>query len=407
MVAGPRLFRSRTSVWRAFQSDGAAGRRPDGNNFISTAPTQDALGIWARLQQRRARSEASRSHKLFAGLHGNHGHGSRHHMPKPLHCIKDAEVQVFVQYRFQARRVAFTNEMIFFSFVESESVVDVIPLIDVTDISHANILDWTDWVPDDPEHRDDIRYFDPDDPDHHTLRKSSQLHVVEGDWKLEFKISTKAGESFVIRADTEDECEEWIAGLQEAVDIARTTWKKKHRFQRLRVFLRSGIESLPAQCLTLFAILANFIQEALRLQVRPDHHECEARWDMTPEQCARTSRVFAIVDGCFTAFFLGELLVNLAAHWFKAFFKHAWNVFDLVVVAGSLMSYGEASLSHLKTLRLLRVFRFIYLSHACIHTHIHTHMYTHVHTCIYHTYTHTYRFSASSTSPIASTTFAN
>ena len=117
-----------------------------------------------------------------------------------------------------------------------------------------------------------------------------------------------------------------------------------------------------------------------RRQMRPDHHECKERWDMTAEQCARTSRIFAIVDGCFTAFFLGELLVNLAGHWFKAFFKDAWNVFDLVVVAVSLMSYGEASLSHVKTLRLLRVFLH---TRMCLCIVLNGCMYMQIGTCAY------------------------
>jgi len=55
--------------------------------------------------------------------------------------------------------------------------------------------------------------------------------------------------------------------------------------------------------------------------------------------------------------FLVELMVNLYAHWFRAFWT-GWNIFDLIVVAVGMLSIVRAPLpGPLSMLRMLRAFR--------------------------------------------------
>ena len=44
------------------------------------------------------------------------------------------------------------------------------------------------------------------------------------------------------------------------------------------------------------------------------------------------------VNTFFTAIFTVELLVNMYAHWFRAFFFNGWNLFDMFSVSVSLLA---------------------------------------------------------------------
>ena len=72
-------------------------------------------------------------------------------MPKPVHCIKDGELLVYLQNQFQARRVAFTAENVLFSWSEGESVVDLIPMKEIVTVGKARREDWAN-----PEDKEEI-----------------------------------------------------------------------------------------------------------------------------------------------------------------------------------------------------------------------------------------------------------
>jgi hypothetical protein len=59
----------------------------------------------------------------------------------------------------------------------------------------------------------------------------------------------------------------------------------------------------------------------------------------------------------FNVLFLVELVLNLYAHWFLAFFSNPWSVMDLFVVLLSLLTLGLP----VSALRLIRAFRVIRL----------------------------------------------
>jgi voltage-gated sodium channel len=63
------------------------------------------------------------------------------------------------------------------------------------------------------------------------------------------------------------------------------------------------------------------------------------------------------------AIFVVELLLNFAADFFVPFFKSAWNIFDTVVVIGSIVSSaqpgGDVNLGALRIVRVLRAVRLL------------------------------------------------
>jgi len=59
----------------------------------------------------------------------------------------------------------------------------------------------------------------------------------------------------------------------------------------------------------------------------------------------------------FNVIFLLELVVNMYARWWKAFWFDGWNIFDVVVVAVGCVSFGVELEGPFKLLRCLRAFR--------------------------------------------------
>jgi len=70
---------------------------------------------------------------------------------------------------------------------------------------------------------------------------------------------------------------------------------------------------------------------------------------------------FAAFDLCYNILFTIELLVNLYAHWFLAFWSSSWNIFDTVVVTIGVINMVNLPLpkafSLLRMMRAFRVFR--------------------------------------------------
>ena len=273
-------------------------------------------------------------------------------MPKPVHCIKDGELLVYLQNQFQTRRVAFTADNVMFSWSEGESVVDLIPMKEIVTVGKARREDWAN-----PEDKEEIEYFDTSEK---KKKRMSKFLFSHEHTPREFKISTtpdgfNSGREYIIQTDTEDECEEWIAALSESAAIARMKWEKKNRIKRFQGRLSKWFKSFHIQAFIGVMIAGNFVQEALRLQIRPDL--ANGQYGLRPDM----ERAFEMSDGFFTAFFVCELAVNLTAHWWKNFVADWWNIFDAMIVTASLVSMGPANVSFFKTMRLIRAFRIMRL----------------------------------------------
>lgn len=91
-------------------------------------------------------------------------------------------------------------------------------------------------------------------------------------------------------------------------------------------------------------ILVNFVVSALEAQLRPEEGTGQAH-------------VFKVFEWFFGIIFTMELVVNLYGTWFMPFWKEAWNVFDFVIVAISLLSLCFEDLPGISVLRLFRAFR--------------------------------------------------
>jgi voltage-gated sodium channel len=86
--------------------------------------------------------------------------------------------------------------------------------------------------------------------------------------------------------------------------------------------------------------------------------------ETVPEIMARHGSSLSLLNMLFQAVFVVEIAIRLTAYWPRplAFFRNGWNVFDFIVVAGSLIPGSGASTSIGRLLRLLRVTRLVSLS---------------------------------------------
>ena len=75
----------------------------------------------------------------------------------------------------------------------------------------------------------------------------------------------------------------------------------------------------------------------------------------------RSGGLFELVDLVVQTVFVGEIVIRLLAHWpgIGRFFRDGWNVFDLAVVAASLLPQAGAFAMVARLARLLRVTRLI------------------------------------------------
>ena len=74
----------------------------------------------------------------------------------------------------------------------------------------------------------------------------------------------------------------------------------------------------------------------------------------------KTGQDLEALDTAFTVIFAVELSINAFGHWFKPFVSDGWNIFDLIVVALSLIALGPVKVP-VNVIRSLRAFRVIRL----------------------------------------------
>ena len=82
----------------------------------------------------------------------------------------------------------------------------------------------------------------------------------------------------------------------------------------------------PAIQITVAALIfANFVVSAVQSQ-------------LVPAEGSPAMHVFTVLEWVFNMVFLVELVVNMFGHWFWLFWGSAWNWFDFIIVAASLVA---------------------------------------------------------------------
>ena len=138
--------------------------------------------------------------------------------------------------------------------------------------------------------------------------------------------------------------EVWRQTLETMRALETHAYIRRSYISRKQQQIKAFHEGNRAQHAVAFLIITNFCIEGVSLQFNWDSDSSEAK-------------LLRNIDIAMTAFFLIELLVNMAANLVWAFFSNAWSVFDLIIVVLSLISLGSGALDIVKAARILRVFR--------------------------------------------------
>jgi hypothetical protein len=182
----------------------------------------------------------------------------------------------------------------------------MIPAHEISEVSKAKREDWAN-----PEDQEEIEFWDTTEKRKKRIAKFlfSHTHLPR-----EIKITTipdgyNSGRIYILQTSTEEECDEWIHQLTEVVENANLRWQKKNRVKRFQSGLSAWFKSMRVQSFISLMIAGNFVQEVIRLQLRPDLED--GTYGYRPDMV----RKLELSDLFFTLFFLGELCINLTAHW--------------------------------------------------------------------------------------------
>lgn len=111
------------------------------------------------------------------------------------------------------------------------------------------------------------------------------------------------------------------------------------------IYMSSQVQGLIATM-----IFANFLSSAAKAQLLFQ--------DGIPEDENSTgTKIFLALEIFFTSVFTVELAANLYSHWLCPFFVDPWNIFDLTIVAISIIALGVPKMPGVSVLRLFRAFR--------------------------------------------------
>lgn len=159
------------------------------------------------------------------------------------------------------------------------------------------------------------------------------------------------GTRYVFRVENEEECTEWVEALNKAVQSVRLrleraqlgSWQAKAK--KLLVPMH---ESKAFQVIMVLLISTNFVVNLAEAQ-------------FLPPPGSREATIYWILDIVFTALFTIELCINLYVNWWREFVSNGWSVFDLVVVASSLIATAASVNKTVPRPLLLSTSRRLYL----------------------------------------------
>jgi Ca2+-binding EF-hand superfamily protein len=149
-----------------------------------------------------------------------------------------------------------------------------------------------------------------------------------------------------MRADSQQLARSFVDVTLKLQEVADNEYKRKQRLQLVQKQIQAFYTNSYFQSLIVFLILGNIACAIVELQIHPE---------------GQLAFIFYVLDVIFTLAFLIELLLNMAANWFRAFWLSSFNVFDFIVVAittvSLLPSVDMKVVSSLRLLRALRVVR--------------------------------------------------
>ena len=125
----------------------------------------------------------------------------------------------------------------------------------------------------------------------------------------------------------------WVKVIKDA--------SKRARDEKANLVERSCGETVIAHARALRE--NNYVQLAFGLAICLSFILSVLAAELRPADGSQTARALDYCDWVLTGIFVVELLINFLADFFFGFFKSPWNLFDLIVVTGSIVSSAQPS----------------------------------------------------------------
>ena len=186
-------------------------------------------------------------------------------------------------------------------------------------------------------------------------QETEEQTKVASEWDHSLEIHTERyGRTYYLRAETEEEKDEWEQAINQAYTGA--VEKQKHDLQlslrrRFKLRMRRVVNSKLCQnCISLL-LVTNFVLNVY------DSEACH-------EDGSEMRALLDNADSAFTVIYFLELMVNMYVHWFKSFFTNSWFIFDFIVVMFSVIEsivvlVHEEGAGGLAVIRMIRIFRIV------------------------------------------------
>ena len=193
--------------------------------------------------------------------------------------------------------------------------------------------------------------------------KIEGVHAAE--WHNVFELYVECfGRTLYFRARNADECNEWVKGIQDAMEAAHIAYEQSLHMtirERTQLWARATYDNQWLQTLVCLLLITNFVIALV---------QCELGLNFAADDDVNKKALATyldVVDIVFNFIYLAELLLNMYGNWFWGFFGSAWGCFDFIIVCMSLVDTGYvmsgADGKGLAVVRLLRVFRIVRLFH--------------------------------------------
>ena len=153
-----------------------------------------------------------------------------------------------------------------------------------------------------------------------------------------------AGRAFSFRASGAQEAQEWADAIARQIDKANDAKLSAGVLFRKR--LSSLYWFFPVQVFFVGLIIGSFACDIIEAE-------------LMPEEGSDTQDIFDTLDIFFNIAFIGELVLNMGAHWFTEFWRSYWNILDFAIVMSSIVSMLFSGVPLVKVLRIFRAFRIV------------------------------------------------
>ena len=243
------------------------------------------------------------------------------------HVIKDGvlgrQAMSVSGISWPARRVVLTEESIYFGKVDTEKLIDFVPLVEVDRleaIDHQQKMIRKKRLLSRSEKAGPSVTGKGKAPTHTGADKSAifVIRPVAG--------GIISGRPVVLQAVSHHDMHAWMDSIQDSVAKAKIKLEKsRNRIDVWQDHARRFYESDKVQYLAGIMIFASYFTSILDSQLQPK------------KGSVAESNLF-IMEILFTVIFTLELLLNMFGSWFWRFFTDTWNLIDLFVVATSIVA---------------------------------------------------------------------